>query len=59
MYIDVLADSPTHPSICRNLSSFSILADADVGMRYLMANFSSGTPLTDAMYTELNVPAGL
>jgi hypothetical protein len=40
-----------------NFSSFSILEEADVGMRCLMANLSSGTPFTDAMYTELNVPA--
>ena len=40
-----------------NFSSFSILDEAEVGMRYLMANLSSGTPFTDAMYTELNVPA--
>ena len=45
-----------YPSIWRNLSSFSILDDADVGMRCLIANLSSGTPFTDAMYTELKVP---
>ena len=46
-----------YPIVCKQLISFSIRQEEEVGTRCFTANISSGWPFRLARYTELKVPA--